>query len=260
MPIIVLIYYLLKSELKFNFKNIGFIVGIFFFWSFESYVWSNIIIFSLITFIYLSEKNRLKFFLNIQNFIIFNIIIIISIFTFFYLKDGKILNYFDYLNLIFSYKNGWSIPPISYFVVPLVFLFAVNFSLYGRYEFIENQNLRLQKKSNIELFFLTIFVLNCFTYYVGRSTPTLFYINSFSFLIFIFYTIINFHKNIDVKILNILVIISLIFPLSVVIKNTFFLEKHRGTILLRNIINNKFDIVSITKNLFQKVKNLLNIK
>lgn len=260
LPLIVLIYYLLKSELKFNFKNIGFIVGIFFFWSFESYVWSNLIIFSLITFIYLSEKKILNFFLNIKNFIGFNIIVIISIFVFFYLKDGKILNYFDYLNLIFSYKNGWSIPPISYFVVPLVFLFAINFSLYSRYEFIVNQNLRLQKKSNIELFFLTIFVLNCFTYYVGRSTPTLFYINSWSFLIFIFYTIINFHKNIDVKILNILIIISLIFPLSVGIKNTFFLEKHRGNILLRNIINNKFDIVSITKKFISESKKSFEYK
>ena len=97
-------------------------------------------------------------------------------------------------------------------------------------------------------------------YYVGRSTPTLFYINSWCFLIFIFYTIINFHKNIDVKILNILVIISLIFPLSVGIKNTFFLEKHRGNILLRNIINNKFDIVSITKKFILESKKSFEYK
>lgn len=253
-PLIFLIYYLLKAELKFNFKNIGLLVGMYFFWSFEIYVWSTIIIFSLITFINLYEKKRLNFLINILNFIGFNVVVIFAVFLLLYLKDDKILNYIDYLNLIFSYKNGWSIPPISFFVVPLVFLFIINYCLYNNYNFIINQDLSSQKKFNIELFFLTAFVLNCFTYYIGRSTPTLFYISSWSFLIYVFYLIFNFHKKINIKILNLLIIMSLIFPLTAGIKNTFFLENQTGNILLRDIINNKFNIFNISKNFILETK------
>lgn len=254
-PLIFLIYYLLKSELKFNFKIIGFLVGVFFFWSFEIYIWSNLIIFSLIIFIYLYEKNRLSFFINISNFLIFNTLVILIIFLLLYLKNGKILNYIDYLNLVFSYKNGWSLPPISFFIVPLLFLFIINYCLYTNYNFIINLNFRFQKKFNTELFFITVFVLNCFTYYVGRSTPTLFYISSWSFLICIFYLIINFYKKIDIKILYLLIILFFIFPLSTGIKNTLFLEKKTiGNNILKNIIYNKFNILHLSHNFILESK------